>query len=196
MCVTKYHLSRFPPVKQMSRYWSVHTTLRKSLVLNFLWLSRNSNTALIPGLYHISLKEDHADVEAVRVSGCPAATCVTQDTRDYLTSQTNLHAQKGHTALLKEHSHLSNLWATQKQTLRKTAARSVAEPSLLQLKWPRSSAQQWHLTCHSSTTLHSQNFSSFPWNSQSVVKKTFVMQILIIWFGNLNKKHKSKVFTT
>lgn len=174
MCVTKYHLSRFPPVKQMSRYWSVHTTLRKSLVLNFLRLSRNSNTALIPGLYHISVKEDHADVEAVRGSGCPAATCVTQDTRDDLTNFTDQPAcsERTHSSLERALSP-QQPWAAQKQTLRKTAARSVVEPSLLQPKWPHSSVQWWHLTCHTSTTLHPQNFSSFPWNSQTVVKKLF-----------------------
>lgn len=54
MHVTKYHLSRFPPVKQMSRYWSVHTIVQEGLVLNFLWLSRSSDAALMPVLYHIS----------------------------------------------------------------------------------------------------------------------------------------------
>lgn len=54
MHVTKYHLSRFPPVKQMSRYWSAHRRVHEGLVLNFLWLSRNSEAAPVPGLHHTS----------------------------------------------------------------------------------------------------------------------------------------------
>lgn len=115
MCVTKYHLSRFPPVKQMLRYWSVHTTVRESLVLNFLWLSRNSNTALVPGLYHISVKEDHADVEAVSVLGCLPATCVIQDTKDYLTNFMDQSACSGRT-----HSSLSRVLSPQQPIPRAT----------------------------------------------------------------------------
>lgn len=54
MHVTRYHQPKFPPVKQMSRYWSVHTTVQEGLLLNFLQLSINSEAALMSGLYHTS----------------------------------------------------------------------------------------------------------------------------------------------
>lgn len=109
MHVTKYHSSRFPPVKQMSRYWSVHTIAQEGLVLNFLWLSRNSDAALTSGLCRISQRGlcSCGGLSFIRWLGyCK------QDIRyqRFLWQTSQLHAERGYTAPLEKYCHLSNLF--------------------------------------------------------------------------------------
>lgn len=100
--VTKYHLSRFPPVKQMLRYWSVHTIVQEGLVLNFVWLSRNSDAALMPGLHRVSERGlcwcggRGFYLEAWLLQTRPKILGIS------LTNFTDSHAQKGYIAPLEE----------------------------------------------------------------------------------------------
>lgn len=56
MHVTKYHLSRFPPVKQMSGYWSVHA-IAQGPRLEFPVALKKASSSLVPGLYPVSARE-------------------------------------------------------------------------------------------------------------------------------------------
>lgn len=55
MHVTKYHLSRFPPVKQMSGYWSVHA-IAQGPRLEFPVALKKASSSLVPGLYPVSAR--------------------------------------------------------------------------------------------------------------------------------------------